>query len=66
MWIEESQGTRVNHARTDQFLETGADTVGVSCPFCAQMMEEGVQAKGLASEKQVKDVLEILADSLEL
>jgi hypothetical protein len=30
------------------------------------MMEEGVQAKGLASEKQVKDVLEILADSLEL
>ena len=66
MWIEESQGTRVNHARTDQFLEPEADTVGVSCPFCAQMMDEGIQSKGLTDEKQAKDVLEILADSLEL
>ena len=66
MWIEESQGSRVNHARTDQFLETEADTVGVSCPFCAQMMDEGIQSKGLADEKKAKDVLEILADSLEL
>ena len=66
MWIEESQGTRVNHARTEQFLETEAQTVGVSCPFCLQMMTEGIQAKGLDGEKESKDILEILADSLEL
>ena len=66
MWIEESQGERVNHARTDQFLDTEADTVGVSCPFCVQMMTEGIQSKGLDSEKKAKDVLEILADSLDL
>ena len=66
MWIEESQGTRVNHVRTEQFLETGAQTVGVSCPFCLQMMTEGIQAKGLDAEKDAKDVLEILAESLEL
>jgi Fe-S oxidoreductase/nitrate reductase gamma subunit len=65
MWIEESQGQRINHARTDHFLETGADTVGVSCPFCLQMMVEGIQSKGKEREKQAKDVLEILADSLE-
>jgi Fe-S oxidoreductase len=65
MWLEESGGTRVNHARTDHFLETGADTVAVSCPFCLQMLTEGIQAKGLEGEKQAKDVLEILADSLE-
>ena len=65
MWVEESQGTRVNHARTDQFLETGAQTVGVSCPFCLQMMTEGIQAKGLEGEKESKDVLEILSESLE-
>ena len=64
MWIEESQGTRVNHTRTDQFLETKADTIGVSCPFCAQMLDEGIQAKGMAGEKQAKDVLELLSDSL--
>lgn len=66
MWIEESQGERVNHARTDQFLETDADMVGVSCPFCVQMMTEGIQANGLDSEKQAKDVIELLADSLDL
>ncbi|MDE2843409.1 MAG: (Fe-S)-binding protein, partial [Chloroflexota bacterium] len=65
MWIEESQGQRINHARTDHFLETNADTVGVSCPFCLQMMTEGIQSKGEDQTKQARDVLEILADSLE-
>ena len=65
MWVEESRGTRINHARTDHFLETEADTVGVSCPFCMQMLTEGIQAKGQDNEKQAKDVLELLAESLE-
>jgi Fe-S oxidoreductase len=65
MWIEESQGPRINHVRTDHFLATNSDTVGVSCPFCLQMMTEGIQAKGEAENKQAKDILEILADSLE-
>ena len=64
MWMEE-EGTRVNHIRTDHFLETGADIVGVSCPFCLQMMEEGIDAKGVSDDKSAKDVLEILAESLE-
>ena len=64
MWIEESQGERINHVRTDHFLETNADTVGVSCPFCLQMMNEGIQSKGHADAKEARDVLEILADSL--
>ncbi len=63
MWIEESRGPRVNHARTEQFLETGADTVGVSCPFCLQMFEEGI---GSVSDggQQARDLLEILDESL--
>jgi Fe-S oxidoreductase len=65
MWIEESQGTRINHVRTDHFLETQADTIGVSCPYCLQMLTEGIQAKGLENEKQSRDVLEILSESLE-
>ena len=64
MWIEESGGERINHVRTDHFLETGADAVGVSCPFCLQMMTEGIQSKGQADAKEARDVLEILADSL--
>ena len=62
MWMEESRGPRVNHVRTQQFLETGADTVGVSCPFCLQMFEEGLESKG--DGQRARDLLEILAESL--
>ena len=65
MWVEESGGTRVNHVRTGHFLETGANTVGVSCPFCLQMLTEGIQASGKDGENEARDLLEILADSLE-
>jgi Fe-S oxidoreductase len=64
MWVEESRGDRVNHLRTDQFLETKADTVGVSCPFCLQMFEEGIESKELKGEKRARDILEILDQSL--
>ena len=64
MWMEESRGDRVNHLRTDQFLETEADTVGVSCPFCLQMFVEGIESKGLKGQKQEMDLLEILEQSL--
>jgi Fe-S oxidoreductase/nitrate reductase gamma subunit len=64
MWMQE-EGTRVNHLRTDQFLKTGADAVAVSCPFCLQMMEEGIDAKGVADDKSAKDILEVLVESLE-
>ena len=64
MWLEESRGTRINHMRTDHFLKTDADTVGVSCPFCLQMLTEGIEAKGLSGQKQAKDILELWAESL--
>ena len=65
MWMEESRGRRINHIRTEQFLETGADTVGVSCPFCLQMFEEGIQSSDAApSGTEAKDLLEILDESL--
>ncbi len=64
MWIEESKGQRVNHARTEQFFETDAETVGVSCPFCLQMFEEGIGSLGQEGSKRAKDILEILDESL--
>ena len=63
MWMEE-EGRRVNHIRTEHFLDTQADVVGVSCPFCLQMMEEGIGAKGVSETRSAKDLLELLDDSL--
>ena len=64
MWMEE-EGKRVNHIRTEHFLETEAETVGVSCPFCLQMMEEGITAKEMRETRSAKDLVELLAESLE-
>ena len=62
MWMEES-GERVNHIRTDHFLETDSDTVAVSCPFCLQMFEEGISAKGRQGQKRARDLIELVDDA---
>ena len=64
MWMEESGGQRINHARTEQFMDTSGDTLGVSCPFCLQMFEEGIASLGAEGTKQTKDLLEVLAESV--
>ncbi len=64
MWIEESAGQRINHARTEQFFETDAPIVGVSCPFCLQMFEEGIGSLGEESRKDARDLIEVLDESL--
>ncbi|MBF8267090.1 MAG: Fe-S oxidoreductase [Dehalococcoidia bacterium] len=62
MWMDET-GTRINALRAQQFLDTGADTLCVSCPFCVQQLEEGVRSKGASETRKVRDLLEILVES---
>jgi Fe-S oxidoreductase len=64
MWMEDSGGQRVNHMRTDQFLDSKGDTLGVSCPFCKQMFDEGITSRGAQETKQARDLAEIVAESL--
>ena len=66
MWVEESGGQRINHARTEEAAQTGADIIAVACPFCMQMFEEGVGSVPQAAEKgmQVFDLVELLEMSV--
>jgi Fe-S oxidoreductase/nitrate reductase gamma subunit len=64
MWMEEHEGKRVNIERTEEALETGASTISTACPFCMTMMTDGVKAKEKAEEVKVKDVAEIVLESL--
>ncbi len=66
MWVEESRGQRINHARTEEAAATGADIIAVACPFCMQMFEEGVGSVPQAAEKgmQVFDLAELVEMSV--
>jgi Fe-S oxidoreductase len=69
MWMEETRGTRINAERTRQALETGADTVATSCPFCMVMMKDGLADAASsgppgAAAVNAQDIAELLAGSL--
>ena len=65
MWLEEKIGTRISEMRLGQAEETKAGILATACPFCLQMFEDAAKVKGVEESLQVKDIAEIVADSLE-
>jgi Fe-S oxidoreductase len=59
MWMEERIGKRVNVERTEEAISTGADTMGVACPYCLIMLDDGAKAKG--GSLKVLDVAQLVA-----
>ena len=66
MWMEETRGTRINAARTEQALATGASAVATECPYCMTMLKDGLAAApgNEAGAVQAIDIAELLAESL--
>ena len=64
MWMEEHLGKRVNMERTDEAAATGADVLGVACPFCMVMLDDGV--KGKKADMEVLDVAQVVARAVGL
>jgi Fe-S oxidoreductase len=93
MWMEEHEGTRINHNRANEVALTLAHekdpsvpwpdatdrerpgqvgdykgpaegVVAVACPFCHTMLKDGLADTGREGV-QVKDVAELVADSME-
>lgn len=68
MWMEENVGTRIQAARTDQALATGAGTVATACPFCMVMLRDGIAEAGRGADTTdpvtSADISELLAASL--
>ncbi|MGZ6544351.1 MAG: (Fe-S)-binding protein [Actinomycetota bacterium] len=62
MWMEEGIGKRINDERMDEAAATGADTVGVACPYCLIMLDDGAKGRGDATE--VLDVAQLVRRSL--
>lgn len=64
MWLEETIGTNINDARTEQALTTKADIIGTACPFCLTMMTDGLKAKDEEGRMEAMDLAEMVAQSL--
>jgi Fe-S oxidoreductase/nitrate reductase gamma subunit len=64
MFMEEHDGKRVNHERTEELLATGASIIAVNCPFCMTMINDGVKDNGKAEEALVRDVSEIVLEAV--
>ena len=62
MWMEE-KGKKINHKRIEDFIETGADTLLVSCGFCVQMMDEGIASNSQSNGKNTMDLITLLDKS---
>src|SRR6478736_306894 len=54
----------INVERTEEALATGATTIAVACPFCMTMMTDGVKNREKENEVKVKDLAELIAESL--
>lgn len=65
MFKEPEKGNQdINIARAAEALETQATTIAVACPFCMTMMTDGVKNKNKEAEVKVKDLAELIAESL--
>ena len=65
MWMETPAKKRVNLIRVEEALESKPDVVGVACPFCLAMVDLGRKVAGAEETLQVKDISELVAESLE-
>jgi Fe-S oxidoreductase len=64
MWMEETQGKRINIERTEEALATEAKTIVSACPYCMTMMTDGVKAKHEADNVRVRDIAEIVLEAM--
>lgn len=64
VWKEEEPGSEaVSDVRFREAASTGAETLAVGCPFCSRMLGDANARAG--EEMQVKDVAEIVLESVE-
>jgi Fe-S oxidoreductase len=62
MWLEEQLGKRINIERTQEAMATGASALGVACPYCLIMLDDGAKAEG--RKLDVLDVAQVVARAI--
>lgn len=70
MWLDAhivaQGGRRLSDQRILQAAQTGADILAVSCPYELSRFEDAAKVAGLESRLKVCDIIELLAESMDL
>ncbi len=66
MWMEETVGTKVNDARSEELIATGASRIATACPFCYIMLDDGVKGAGKEEDEvRVADISMHVLEAIE-
>ncbi|MCE8424218.1 MAG: (Fe-S)-binding protein [Candidatus Methanoperedens sp.] len=64
MWMEESEGKRINVARVEEAMKKEPGMICVCCPYCMTMFEDGLKGMKADNRVLVLDIAEIVANVL--
>jgi Fe-S oxidoreductase len=64
MWLEETQGQRINAARTKQATVLNPTVIGSNCPYCLTMLHDGLKVHEKEEQIKTLDIAEIVEQSL--
>ena len=64
MWIETKVGERFGDLRVPEAVAVGATVLTTACPYCVNMLESSRVSLDLEDKIQVKDLTELVAESL--
>jgi Fe-S oxidoreductase/nitrate reductase gamma subunit len=64
MWLHESLGRNINQIRSEEVAQAGVDTVGVACPYCLTMLDDGIKSLEVEKMPRVSDIIEVVAYSI--
>jgi Fe-S oxidoreductase len=65
MWMEERMGKKMNVERTDEALASASSCLATGCPFCNIMLSDGITERHADDDMRVRDVAQILLESIE-
>jgi Fe-S oxidoreductase len=65
MWLGRQIGKRMNEMRIEEALETKADYLATACPYCLNMLEDGMKDLSKEGVLQLVDIIELFDRAIE-
>ena len=66
LWMEKAKGERLSDLRIEEAMATGAQVLATACPYCITMFEDSVRTLNVDEQIKIKDVSELLLESLDI